>query len=123
MNITIEKNKTKTAFRYHAITENSPGVLQRIATIFTRRKINIERLHVQEMEQQGFSEFSILVACEAHSAIIMAKQIARIIEVLDVSVMKSSSKEAEPFAKFVNSQLQEQFYRAAKVEEPISLSV
>jgi len=67
-----------------AFTENSPGVLHRITVLFTRRKINIESLTVSETEVTGISRFTIVVRCEPDLVAKIAKQINRIIEVVDV---------------------------------------
>jgi acetolactate synthase-1/3 small subunit len=64
-------------------TENSPGVLQRITTMFTKRKINIESLTVSETEQRGISRFTILVRATESLTKTIVKQIKRIIEVHD----------------------------------------
>ena len=66
-------------------TENSPGVLHRITVIFTRRKVNIESLTVSETERKGVSRFTIVVRSEEEIINKILQQIARIVEVLDVS--------------------------------------
>lgn len=65
-------------------SENSPGVLHRLTTIFTRRKINIESLTVCETEREGISRFTIVVCVKQDLIDTLVKQIARIIEVVDV---------------------------------------
>lgn len=70
-------------------TENSPGVLHRLTVLFTRRKLNIETLTVSETERKGISRFTIVVKCEDDIIEKVTKQIARIIEVLDVSVHRN----------------------------------
>lgn len=67
-------------------TENSPGVLHRITVLFTRRKINIESLTVSETERKGISRFTIVVNIDHELMEKIAKQIARIVEVVNVSV-------------------------------------
>jgi len=42
-------------------SENKAGLLQRVTTAFTRRKINIESLTVSESEIPGISRYTILV--------------------------------------------------------------
>jgi acetolactate synthase I/III small subunit len=76
------------AIRYTlcVFSENLPGVLQRITTIFTRRKINIESLTVSETEKPGVSRYTIVVQCERAITEKVADQIRRVIEVLDVYV-------------------------------------
>lgn len=65
-------------------TENSPGVLQRITVLFTKRKMNIESLTVSETETAGTSRFTIVVKAERDLVEKVARQIMRVIEVLDV---------------------------------------
>ena len=65
-------------------SENSPGVLHRITVIFTRRKINIESLTVSETERKGVSRFTIVVRSEQDTIEKVVKQIARVIEVINV---------------------------------------
>jgi acetolactate synthase-1/3 small subunit len=66
-------------------TENSPGVLHRITVLFTRRKLNIESLTVSETERKGISRFTIVIRADDDILQKVLKQIARIVEVLDVS--------------------------------------
>lgn len=67
-----------------AFVENSPGVLHRITTLFTKRKMNIESLTVSETHKKGLSRFTIVVNSDKALALKVAKQIRRIIEVYDV---------------------------------------
>jgi acetolactate synthase-1/3 small subunit len=67
-------------------TENSPGVLQRITVLFTKRKMNIESLTVSETETAGTSRFTIVVKAERDLVEKVARQIMRVIEVSDVSL-------------------------------------
>lgn len=67
-----------------AFSENSPGVLHRINTLLTRRKVNIESLTVSETEKKCVSRFTIVVNTTQQSIKTIVKQIARIIEVCDV---------------------------------------
>ena len=78
---------------FHTIsvfTENSPGVLHRITVIFTRRKLNIESLTVSETERKGVSRFTICVKADQETMEKVLKQIARIVEVLDVTARPNS---------------------------------
>lgn len=67
-------------------SENTPGVLYRIANLFLRRKINIESLTVSEIKNEGRSRFTIVV--KQNTALIekVAKQLERIIEVSKVDI-------------------------------------
>ena len=67
-------------------TENSPGVLLRLTTLFTRRKVNIESLTVSETETAGVSRFTIVAKLNHVLAATMGRQIERMIEVRRVFV-------------------------------------
>ena len=51
----------KNYYTITAFTENTPGVLYRIADLFLRRKINIESLTVSEVKNEDQSQFTIVV--------------------------------------------------------------
>lgn len=72
----MERLYTITAF-----TDNSPGVLHRLTTTLTRRKVNIESLTVSETETKGVSRFTIVVKVTPELISKITKQIDRIIEV------------------------------------------
>lgn len=67
-----------------AFTQNTPGVLHRLTAVFTRRKVNIESLTVSETERAGVSRFTIVVVTLPEVVEQIAKQINRIIEVVDL---------------------------------------
>ncbi len=67
-----------------AFVENTPGVLNRMSDMFTRRKINIESLTVSETEQANLSRFTILVASTREQIEKVVKQLYKIIEVVKV---------------------------------------
>src|SRR3989344_1991588 len=67
-------------------SQNTPGVLYRIANLFLRRKINIESLTVSEVEAKSLSRFTIVVKEDMELVKKIAKQLERIIEVFNVLV-------------------------------------
>jgi len=69
-------------------TDNSPGVLLRITTLFTRRKINVESLTVSATEAHGISRFTIVINCNPVTAATIGRQIERMIEVRRVVVFE-----------------------------------
>jgi acetolactate synthase-1/3 small subunit len=71
-------------------TENSPGVLLRLASLFSRRKINIESLTVSETELQAISRFTIVIVIEPALAATIGRQIERMVEVRRVIVSTES---------------------------------
>lgn len=66
------------------LTENKPGVLNRISDLLLRRKINIESLTVSETEQDGISRFTILIKGEELLVEKVVKQLYKVIEVTKV---------------------------------------
>ena len=67
-----------------AYTENQVGLLNRIAIIFSRRKINIESLNTSPSEIEGIHRFNIVIVETADVVQKLAKQIEKQVEVLKV---------------------------------------
>lgn len=67
-----------------AFTENQKGVLNRITALYLRRNINIESLKVSESAIKGISMFVISAFTSEEVIERLSKQIANIIEVIQV---------------------------------------
>ena len=65
-------------------TENTPGVLYRIADIFLKRKVNIETINAYAVKNDGFSQIYISVDTLPENVEKITKQINKVIEVLEV---------------------------------------
>ena len=65
-------------------TENQIGLLNRIAIIFSRRKINIDSLNVSPSEIAGISRFTIVIDETEDVVRKLARQIEKQVEVLKV---------------------------------------
>lgn len=65
-------------------TENQVGLLNRIAIMFSRRKINIESLNTSPSELEGIHRFTILVNEEEEVIRKLARQIEKQVDVLKV---------------------------------------
>jgi acetolactate synthase-1/3 small subunit len=63
-------------------TENHIGLLVRIATMFSRRKINIESLNTSPSEAEGIHRFTILIHETEDVVRKLARQIEKQVEVL-----------------------------------------
>jgi acetolactate synthase-1/3 small subunit len=63
-------------------TENHIGLLVRIATIFSRRKINIESLNTSPSEAEGIHRFTIVIDETEEVVRKIARQIEKQVEVL-----------------------------------------
>lgn len=67
-------------------TENTPGVLQRITSVFTRRRINIESLTVSETERPEQSQFTVTFYLENENAVKVLKAIQRFVEIISAQL-------------------------------------
>ena len=65
-----------------AFTENQIGVLNRITSLYLRRKINIESLKVSESSIKGISMFVISAFSTAETMDLLVKQLRNIIDVI-----------------------------------------
>ena len=62
-------------------SENQAGVLNRLTTVFVRRKINIESLKVSETSKPGISKFTITARVPEEGIGLLVHQIEKIVEV------------------------------------------
>lgn len=72
----------KQEFTITVYTENHIGLLVRIATIFSRRKINIESLNTSPSEAEGIHRFTIVINEFEEVVRKLARQIEKQVEVL-----------------------------------------
>jgi acetolactate synthase-1/3 small subunit len=72
----------KKEFTITVYTENHIGLLVRIATIFSRRKINIESLNTSPSEAEGIHRFTIVIDETEDVVRKLARQIEKQVEVL-----------------------------------------
>lgn len=82
-NSNIETNQQQ-EFTITVYTENQIGLLNRIAIIFSRRKINIESLNVSPSEIEHIHRFNILITETEDVVRKLARQIEKQVEVLKV---------------------------------------
>ncbi len=78
-------------YTFSAITENSPGVLHRLTSVFTRRKINVESLCVAETGIEGVSRFTIVINATDSLVRKLEGQIQKIIEVIEVHAFRGGA--------------------------------
>ncbi len=70
-----------------AITENTPGVLYRIASVFLQGQINIERLEVSAIDEtRTRSRFRIEFFDTEQHAHLLARRMERLVEVEHVEL-------------------------------------
>ena len=71
-------------FTITVYTENAVGLLNRIAIIFSRRKINIESLNTSPSEVEGIHRFTIVITETEDVVRKLARQMEKQVEVLKV---------------------------------------
>ena len=74
----------KQEFTITVYTENQVGLLNRIAIIFSRRKINIESLNTSPSEIEGIHRFTIIIHETEEILQKLCRQIEKQVEVLKV---------------------------------------
>ena len=72
----------KSEYTITVYTENQVGLLNRIAIIFSRRKINVESLNVSPSEVEGIHRFTIVINETEEVVRKLCRQIERQVEVL-----------------------------------------
>ena len=73
--------------RFHTVVtrvENKPGVLARVAGLFSRRGYNIESLAVAPTDDPGFSRITFTVDVASSSLDQVVKQLDKLINVVDI---------------------------------------
>lgn len=77
--------------------ENALRVLQRIAAVFSRNRVNIEKLQVSETECTGVSHIDITIHSEKEPLEKLVKQLGRIIELNDVHIVSKANNNSLTF--------------------------
>src|SRR3979490_3337742 len=72
------------------LVENKPGVLVRIAGLFSRRGFNIESLAVGPTEHEELSRMTIVVNSEEHPLEQVTKQLNKLINVIKIVELEPS---------------------------------
>lgn len=83
-----------------AFTENHAGVLNRITSVFLRRKINIESIKVSESSIKGISMFTIITYADEGVVSRLVKQIEKVVDVLKAEYYASEKLLAHEIALF-----------------------
>ncbi len=86
----IYQDNTDTSLRKRytisVLSEDRPGLLNRVTIIFTRRKLNIESINVSTSEVPGVSRYTLVVNTTKDQAEKLVKQIRKLVEVLGAFV-------------------------------------
>ena len=87
---------TMTQHTLSVLVENSPGVLARVASLFSRRGYNIDSLAVGPTENPEISRMTIVLNLEGHALDQVSAQLFKLVNVIGIQEMKSSdSRQAE----------------------------
>jgi len=71
-----------TLFTFLIYSENTPGLLSQITSVFTRRQVNIETLNVCASSTPGVHKFTITCYCDEEMAKMLTKQMEKRIDVI-----------------------------------------
>ena len=72
------------------LTEDKPGLLNKLTIIFNRRKINIHSLNVSTSEINGVSRYTLVVEGEKSDLINVVNQVRKVIDVLGAFLYERS---------------------------------
>ena len=67
------------------LVENSPGVLARVSSLFSRRGYNIDSLAVGPTENESISRMTIVINVEDHALDQVIAQLDKLINVIDIT--------------------------------------
>ena len=70
------------------LVENSPGVLARVAGLFSRRAYNIDSLAVGPTENPHISRMTIVISVEGHSLEQVIRQLDKLVNVIHIAELK-----------------------------------
>lgn len=73
------------------LVENKPGVLAKVAGLFSRRGFNIESLAVGPTEDEKVSRITLLVKGDEHSIEQVVKQLYKLINVIKIQELDPSN--------------------------------
>jgi acetolactate synthase-1/3 small subunit len=78
----------KKLYTISVYTENFVGMLHRVTSVFTKRKLNIESLNTSASEVKGIHRFTISVITSKELAEVVVKQLEKQVDVLGAYVNK-----------------------------------
>lgn len=75
---------SKQEYTLTVYTENQIGIISRVSTLFSRRKINIESLSTSPSEAEGIHRFTIVIRETEEAVLKLSRQLEKQIEILKV---------------------------------------
>ena len=76
---------TKQKHTLSVLVENSPGVLARVSSLFSRRAYNIDSLAVGPTENPDYSRMTIVIDVEGHALEQVVQQLDKLINVISIT--------------------------------------
>ncbi|MCF0248444.1 MAG: acetolactate synthase small subunit [Synergistes sp.] len=86
---------------FSIISEDSPGVLMRIASLIYRRGFNIESLSVARTDVPGLSRFTVIIEGEDGVYDQIRKQLLKLVEVIEVRNLTKDGPFVERYLSLV----------------------
>ena len=80
-----------TLYILSALVENKPGVLFRVTNLFRARNFNIESITVGPTEHSDLSRMTITIKSDDRTLQQTAKQLRKLIDVVDVEVLDTDN--------------------------------
>ena len=83
---------------YHIISvlvEDKPGVLQKVAGLFTRRDFNIDSITVGESEVEGLSRMVITVNADKTGLEQVTKQLNKLVDIIKIKYITKNAVQRE----------------------------
>lgn len=77
-------NDMQESFNFTIQSLHAPTVLPRVALLFSKRRLTIERLEMYADEEGARATLDLDARCDAATAVKVAQQLRRIVEVSDV---------------------------------------
>jgi acetolactate synthase-1/3 small subunit len=84
--------------KYHIIStlvENKPGVLQKVAGLFTRRGFNIDSITVGQSEVEGLARMVITVRADDNILEQVTKQLNKLVDVIKIKDISKTAVKRE----------------------------
>jgi acetolactate synthase-1/3 small subunit len=76
---------------FSVLTQDSPGVLMRVSSLFYKRNYNIVSLSVSQTNNPGVSRFTIVVDADEWAHEQVEKQLAKLVEVMAVENLNNGN--------------------------------
>ncbi|MDR0908097.1 MAG: acetolactate synthase small subunit [Rikenellaceae bacterium] len=95
-------------------TENHPGILYRVASVFLRRKINIESFKVSDSPIKDISLFTIVVYVGEDMARALVRQMRKLVGVLKTDYYTAEGQLSQEVALF---KVRKEIFRGDVVEQ------